>query len=85
MPKRIKQITGKNSHGITEYARQLERQINLSGDLVPPGYSQLSAMQKSIAIYHFSNATRSVLLPLATRKKRKTSPSSTTFSPAAHW
>lgn len=65
----IEQVTGKTSFGIGEYARQLNRHVNETGvytGLIKTYTQRLT--RGSTAIFHFSNATRSVLVPLIRRR-----------------
>ncbi|MCP4150849.1 MAG: glycosyltransferase family 4 protein [bacterium] len=66
----IEQVVGSHSYGIDEYARQLDLHINKS--LKYTGcikkYNQ-PLRDAAITLFHFSNASRSILLPLARRGK----------------
>ena len=66
---KIEQIVNKNSIGILEYARQLDYQINSEGkyrSLIKNYKDPVS--QKSIKLFHFSNSSRHILLPLIKNK-----------------
>ncbi len=66
MQERIEQIVDSKSYGIMEYARQLDRQINLSPGLTGTiaDYKTPLPPKNTICLYHFSNATRGTLLHL---------------------
>ncbi len=68
----IEQYINNHSFGISEYARQLDKQINESGiykGVIKNFNNPINT--DSIAIFHFSNASRMVLLPLIRRKTGK--------------
>jgi len=68
----IEQVISVKSYGIKEYALQLDRQINASG--LYKGYVKNfneTIGDSSIGVFHFSNASRHVLMALARRKNRE--------------